>query len=1160
MRRLLRHIPIIMTGLWFLFAFTVTAQVPVVIDHTCTDITQIPQSAIEQAKSTLHIAYGHTSHGSQLTTGMNGLVGFMNGKGYPNDLYDWNNGGSNGALDLHDYAMGGDVGYYPQWVNNTRTYLDNPVNADVNVIIWSWCGQASSRTEETMRSTYLGPMNDLEGEYPNVTFVYMTGHLDGSGAAGNLNLRNQQIRDYCEANDKVLYDFADIESYDPDGLVNYMLLMCNDGCYYDSDNNGSRDANWATEWQNSHTEDVDWYSCGSAHSVALNANRKAYAAWWLWARLAGWAGPIQDSTPPSVPQNFSATAVSASQIDLSWNASSDAESGVPRYNIYQDNTYIGNTSGTTYSVTGLIADTEYGFQVAAMNGAGLLSDRTSEQTATTDPAPVDNESPTIPQNLSATAVSSSQIDLSWNASTDNVNVTGYRVYRNSSQISTTTNTSYNDDNLQASTQYSYTVRAYDLVGNLSNHSQAASATTLDPSSQQNTVQLIQPDTEVLDAFLESASPTTNYGSTNYLGTIDRFIIQFTLPAVLNNKQIVEANLYFYVWNQTNYQAGQYLDIYRVTSSWQEGSTTWNNRYTGQTWNAAGGDYDNSGTVDRILHQAGSSNWDHVYYPPANITSLVQGWVDGTVPNYGVLVLNEGSTGIGFKASEYSSGRPYLEITYTDKPANDRPNAPQMMQVETHNTNQVCASWQAVQNAGGYNVYRSTEAWFTPDAGNCIGANVTDSDGSAAGVQWIDSENVLGDPSTNYFYAVSSLNGALESTDYTRFGEFDYQLVTTGSTNYNEIALPLSMTGVEDAADLMQSIPECNSVARWNVQDQGYESYIPGIQATNFDVETGQCYYVNVTSSTVFSMTGSLLAPQYNLITTNRTNFNEVMLTLDKTGITNASGLMADIPNCNSVAFWDAGIQGYQQYVSAIPFTNFDVRPGYPYYVNVTTNTTWPGTLPSKIVAETIVHSNQKKTSKAPHLAWGRIQVEDPLSLECVHFESFITSREDEVLTQDSPGCGIEDGFWLVQCSSFPSGWNASETLKTVFYTGDVSPQAERHVILTYNSSDSADVVILSQTGISQDVGLIPESSKLYQNHPNPFNPQTSITFDVEASGHVLLQVYNLNGQLVQTLVDGECSAGQHSVLWQPKDLPSGVYVYYFQSGLFSSRKKMLFLK
>jgi len=60
-------------------------------------------------------------------------------------------------------------------------------------------------------------MNDLERDFPDVHFVYMTGHLDGSGLTGNLHLRNEQIRNYCRENKKILYDFADIECYNPDG-------------------------------------------------------------------------------------------------------------------------------------------------------------------------------------------------------------------------------------------------------------------------------------------------------------------------------------------------------------------------------------------------------------------------------------------------------------------------------------------------------------------------------------------------------------------------------------------------------------------------------------------------------------------------------------------------------------------------------------------------------------------------------------------------------------------------------------------------------------------------------------------------------------------------------------------------------------------------------
>ena len=265
-----------------------------IIDHHCVDITGIPQSWIEEAKNILHIAYGHTSHGSQIISGMSGLVGFANGGGkglsLPDNIFAFNNGGTGGALDLRDTPFSGanDLGNPDRvsWAAATRDYLDE--NQDVNVIIWSWCGQVSSADSSDI-VTYLSLMNSLETDYPGVSFVYMTGHLDGTGEEGNLHQRNEQIGTYCQNNDRWLFDFADIESYDPDGNY-YLNRAANDNCDYDSDGNGSLNRNWALDWQGIHTLGYDWYNCSAAHSQALNGNLKAYAAWWMWVRLAGWDG------------------------------------------------------------------------------------------------------------------------------------------------------------------------------------------------------------------------------------------------------------------------------------------------------------------------------------------------------------------------------------------------------------------------------------------------------------------------------------------------------------------------------------------------------------------------------------------------------------------------------------------------------------------------------------------------------------------------------------------------------------------------------------------------------------------------------------------------------------------------------------------------------
>jgi len=267
-------------------SLTVVNSSAIIIDHNCTKLARIPAEWITAAKQSLHIAYGHTSHGSQITTGMTGLVAFAGAQ------YAYNNGGSGGALDLRDYysnfgglGIANDLGNPNRtaWEAATRAYLSQ--NPTINVIIWSWCGQVDGTQADIQ--LYLDLMDGLEEDFPNVKFVHMTGHTDGAALTGNVPQRNQQIRNYCIANNKILYDFADIESYNPDGLY-FGDKLVNDGCYYDGNGDGVREGNWAIEWQNSHPG--EWYSCSSAHSQPLNANLKAYAAWHLWARLAGWDG------------------------------------------------------------------------------------------------------------------------------------------------------------------------------------------------------------------------------------------------------------------------------------------------------------------------------------------------------------------------------------------------------------------------------------------------------------------------------------------------------------------------------------------------------------------------------------------------------------------------------------------------------------------------------------------------------------------------------------------------------------------------------------------------------------------------------------------------------------------------------------------------------
>jgi hypothetical protein len=265
-----------------------------IIDHRCTDLGRVPASWIATARERLRIGYGHTSHGSQPVSGMMAFRG-ANGSAFHFAYSDW---GLQPGIFFNDYwgNDGGadDLGGYGDlaWRDATVAMLARPGN-DRNVVVWSWCGGVSDNDAAGI-DAYLQALAALERDHPGVTFVYMTGHLDGSGAQGNLNRRNEQIRAYCRDNGKFLFDFADIESFAPGGGSDYMALMADDNCDYDSDGNGSRDRNWAAEWlaANPGSELArlagDCPEC--AHSQGLNCILKGRAFWWLLARIAGWDG------------------------------------------------------------------------------------------------------------------------------------------------------------------------------------------------------------------------------------------------------------------------------------------------------------------------------------------------------------------------------------------------------------------------------------------------------------------------------------------------------------------------------------------------------------------------------------------------------------------------------------------------------------------------------------------------------------------------------------------------------------------------------------------------------------------------------------------------------------------------------------------------------
>ncbi len=367
--------------------------------------------------------------------------------------------------------------------------------------------------------------------------------------------------------------------------------------------------------------------------------------------------PPPDTTAPSAPTGVSGSAVGHA-VTVTWTASTD-DTAVTGYDVYRgtsagftanSSSKVGTTAGTTFNDPSVATGTVF-YKVIAFDAATNRSDASAASAAVVVP---DVDAPTTPTGLAVTA-SGTTANAVWNASSDNVGVTGYDVYRSttsgftpdgSTKVGTTATTSFSDPSLPSGTYY-YRVIAFDAASNRSSAStQAAVAVALTP-----TVVVLSP---TADTYANQGAATTNYGTAGSLasrGTTGyTAYLRFPLPAAPAGKVLTGAVLQFRTTTDSFAGSSEPQSVDLANNSWVESTLTWNNRPAlGSVVGTIG-----AGTVPNAVYQTALD--------PAQLSPLTG--ADATLA-----VTETGTDNLWFWSSNQPtvSYRPTLTLTYSAPP-------------------------------------------------------------------------------------------------------------------------------------------------------------------------------------------------------------------------------------------------------------------------------------------------------------------------------------------------------------------------------------------------------------------------------------------------------------------------------------------------------------